>query len=82
VHIAWKPVRGAVRYRVVLQTPYADTEDSQDVVSETREPSWAADLPPNPFYFLIIEAHGARAEVGSTFVDFAVEDAAPPAPTQ
>jgi len=49
---------------VVLQTPYADTEDSQDVVSETREPSWAADLPPNPFYFLIIEAHGARAEVG------------------
>ena len=78
MHIAWKPVRGAVRYRVVLQTPYADTEDSQD----TREPSWAADLPPNPFYFLIIEAHGARAEVGSTFVDFGVEDAAPPAPTQ
>ena len=71
-------MRGAVRYRVVLQTPYADTEDSQD----TREPSWAADLPPNPFYFLIIEAHGARAEVGSTFVDFGVEDAAPPAPTQ
>jgi len=82
VHIVWKPVRGAVRYRLVLQTPYADTEEPQDLVSETSEPSWTAELPPNAFYFLIIEAHGARAEVGSTFIDFGVGDPAPAAPTQ
>jgi hypothetical protein len=80
VHVVWKPLRGAVRYRLVLQTPYADTEEPQDLVYETTEPSWTAGLPPNPFYFLIIEAHGARAEVGSTFVDFGVEDPATPAP--
>lgn len=83
VHAVWKPVRGAVRYRVVLKATYADAEEPpRDLVTETSEPSWTAELPPGEFYLLIIEAHGARAVVGSAFVDFAVEDSAPLAPTQ
>ena len=76
MRIAWKPVRGATRYRVVLKTPGSLTEEPQDRISETIDPSWTAELPASPAdepYMLIIEAHGTRAEVGSTFLEFGVD---------
>jgi hypothetical protein len=77
VRIVWNPVRGATRYRVVLMSPGTDTEDPEERVTETTEPTWTAELPPSPRdwqYMVIVEAHGARAKLGSIAVGFAVAD--------
>jgi hypothetical protein len=75
VRIAWKPVRGAKRYRISLETPAADTREPEIRVSESVARSWRADLsptPPDEYYFVIITAHGARAQVGQTLFRFGV----------
>lgn len=76
VRIAWKPVRGAVRYRVVLETPGVDGESGERRETESTEPSWTAELPPTPpdfAYHIIVRAFGRRAQVGETLVHFGVE---------
>jgi hypothetical protein len=75
VRIVWKPVRGAARYRVVLQTPGNDREEPETRVSESTEALWTAELsptPPDSPYVVIVEAHGARAQVGAALVHFGV----------
>jgi hypothetical protein len=75
VRIAWKPLRGATRYRVRLDIPMIDDEEPGERVSEDAAPSWTAELratPPDEYYMVIIEAYGTRANLARTMFRFGV----------
>jgi hypothetical protein len=77
VTIEWKPVHGAVRYRVQLD-PAGTTDGDYEVETfEVTSPSWHGELRPtrpDGYYTMIVEALGRHARVGEWIFHFGVVD--------